>query len=312
MQTKINQSIFTQLNNTKHRAIQDGQFSLFPDKKQNTPAQDTEYWFFSDIYNIHNNKNTPTHNLDMNNIVSKNLVMPKKISNNKIELIPHDIQFLTDHTNTVKHAYTIGYHEYKHANDLQLTRYACWCLVKNHPNNAFSYTYFMSPIISENTTFNELEKLSYQFARPHARDTITKYNIYFNSLISKLNGDIKTFNYNKIVSFFNGHDSASLKFGHNIHDIHTPIFDYMGTLSLNYMINGMHIAIQTFNQSGSNPNKFTEILYKQLTNARQEMIRYTGIKPENDIQQTNITQVKKLLQQTENEFIKKYANIKLH
>ena len=313
MQSKINQHIFTQLNNTKHHAIQDGQFSLFPAEKQNTPAQDTEYWFFSDIYNIHNNKNTPTHNLNMNNIITKNLVMPKKITNNKTELIPCDMQFLGDHTNTVKHAYTIGQHEYKHANDLQLTRYACWCLVKNQPNNVFSYTYFISPIISENLSFQDMNLISYQFSRIPERTTLTKLNQHFNGIILDLNGVPAAINTKKIKSFFNDYAPQDLKSAYHITDTKSSILDYMGASSLSYFIDGLYNIVLKFrnNKHFKNIYQFEATMHQELTNARKKMILETGIKPEQDIQKTNITTVHKEQTRIENEFIKKYANINL-
>lgn len=313
MHTKTNQSIFTQLNNTKHRAIQDGQFSLFPDEKQNTPVQDTEYWFFSDIYNIHNNKTTETPNLDMNHIITKNLVMPKKTASNKIELVPHDTQFLADHTNTVKHAYNLGYHEYKHAKDLQLTRYACWCLVKNHTNNAFSYTYFISPIISENITFQDINSISYQFSRIPERATLARLNQHFNGIILNLNGTPAALNTKRIQSFFNNYTPQDLKSEHHITDTKSSILDYMGATSLSYFIDGLHdiISKSHTNKYFRNIYQFEATMHQELINARKKMILETGIKPEQDIQRINITTVQKEQKHIENEFIKKYANIKL-
>ena len=307
-----NQHTFNNLNQTKHRLVKDGQYSIFPESKPDTEKQNTEYWFFSDIYNTYNDETTPTYNLDMNKIVEKNLVKPEKRTAKSIKLIPCNTHFFNDHVQTIKHAYKLGYHEYKKANDLQLTRYACWCLIKNIPDNAFSYTYFMSPAIKENITFAELEKISYQFARPYARDKITKINSMLNGLTNALNSNIKTLNYNKILSFFNNYDSAALKIRHNITDIHTSIFDFMGTHSLNYMCNGIQNTFSNIGNAHKNINKFAEELHKQLIIARQEMINATGIYPENDIYKTTIDKVKQELKQTEIEFIKNYANIKLH
>ena len=312
MKTQINQYTFNQLNQTKHRLVQDGQFSLFPHTHPDTAKQDTEYWFFSDIFNIYNNETTPTDNIDMTHTIKKNLYMPIDLSKNKTTLVPCDMDFLYKHIAQVKHAYKLGHHEYKRANDLQMTRYTCWCLSKFFGDQNFSYTYFMSPIIQQNMTFEMIEKLSYQFSRPYARDLLAKYSQRFNGLICELKGDLSIMNNKKIRSFFNGHDSKSLKATYGITSHQASILDFMGTYSLEFMTNGLSKAIMQFSKKNKNIYQFEEIMNQELIKARQDMITQTGIKPENDIYKTTTDKVKRELQNTENKFIKKYAQIKLH
>ena len=308
-----NLETFDSLNNTRHRIIQDGQFSLFPKMQSNTPKQDSEFWYFSDIYNIYNDEYAPTYNLDMNKMVQQNLVKPKIASAKKIELTPCTPDFFNNHTVQVKHTFKMGATEYKKANDLQLSRYACWCLAKTIQDNMFSYTYFMSPIIQENITFKDLGYISYQFARVQQRAILTKLNQRFNGIIKTFNGTPATLNIKKLQSFFDNLYPQSLKYTHGINDTKSSILDYMGANSMGYLIDGLYTTLFTANQPNKCRNiyQFEQLMHNNLTNARREMINTTGTKPENDIHKINIATVQSELNRIETEFIKKYANTKL-
>ncbi|MBR3782705.1 MAG: hypothetical protein IKL14_04960 [Alphaproteobacteria bacterium] len=308
-----NTETFDSLNNTRHRIIQDGQFSLFPEMQSDTPKQDSEYWYFSDIHNTYNNENTPIYNIDMNSIAEKNIYMPTDLTKNHIKLVPCNFDFLQSHTKPIKHAYKMGNIEYKKATDLQLSRYACWCILRHTPDNMFTYTYFISPAIKENITFDELENISYQFARAPERSVLTRLNQRFNGIVTKLNGTAKILNTQKIKTFFDNHNSQTLKSAYGITDTKLSLLDFMGANSMHYMIDGLSatLSIASNPKRCTNINQFEEIMYNQLNKARQEMIQQTGIKPENDIQKTNIISVQKELHRAENEFIKRYSNTKL-
>ena len=308
-----NLETFNSLNNNKHHIIQDGQFSLFPEIQSNTPKQDSEFWYFSDIYNIYNDEYAPTYNLDMNKMIQQNLVKPKIISAKKIELTPCTPDFFNNHTAQVKHTFKMGATEYKKANDLQLSRYACWCLAKTIQDNMFSYTYFMSPIIQENITFKDLGYISYQFARVQQRAILTKLNQRFNGAINTFNGTPAALNTKKLQSFFDNLYPQSLKYTHGINDTKSSILDYMGANSMGYLIDGLYTTLFTANQPNKCRNiyQFEQLMHNNLTNARREMINTTGTKPENDIHKTNIATVQSELNRIETEFIKKYANTKL-
>ena len=308
-----NLETFDSLNNTRHRIIQDGQFSLFPKMQSNTPKQDSEFWYFSDIYNIYNDEYAPTYNLDMNKMVQQNLVKPKIASAKKIELTPCTPDFFNNHTVQVKHTFKMGATEYKKANDLQLSRYTCWCLAKTIQDNMFSYTYFMSPIIQENITFKDLGYISYQFARVQQRAILTKLNQRFNGIIKTFNGTPATLNIKKLQSFFDNLYPQSLKYTHGINDTKSSILDYMGANSMGYLIDGLYTTLFTANQPNKCRNiyQFEQLMHNNLTNARREMINTTGTKPENDIHKINIATVQSELNRIETEFIKRYSNTKL-
>lgn len=309
-----NQSIFEQLNKTKHSIIKDGQFSLFPNEIPNNPKLDSEYWYFSDIYNTYNKDYTPTYHIDMKRTLQKNLYMPDNQSHKTLKLVPCDYTFLSNHSNEIKHAYKLGYHQYTRANDLQLSRYACWCLLKTAPDKMFSYTYFVSPIIKENISFSELEKISYQFARPYSRANLANSNRIFNGIICKLNTNPETINVKKIKLFFDGHNTQTLKAAYHITDPKISILDHMGAHSMEYLTKALDkTAFQADNpKKCKNANQFEMILLENLNQARQDMIRQTGIKPEDDIQKLNLSSVQHELKLIETEFIKRYAVKKLH
>lgn len=308
-----NSETFNSLNKNKQHIIQDGQFSLFSETHPDTPKQDSEFWYFSDLYNTYNNKETPTHNIDMNGIAEKNIYMPTELTKNHIKLVPCNYDFLQSHTKIIRHTYKLGNQEYKKANDLQLSRYACWSILKHTPDNMFTYTYFMSPIIQKNITFKDLEYISYQFARVQQRAILTKLNQRFNGVIKTFNGTPTILNTKKLQSFFDNLHPQSLKYAHGINDTKSSILDYMGTDSMSYLIDGLYTTLFTANHPGKcrNTYQFEQLMHNNLANARHEMINTTRIKPENDIHKINIATVRTELNRIENEFIKKYANIKL-
>ena len=307
-------TIFETLNAKRHRIDEDTQFSLFPDLCANTPTIHSEYWYYSDLHNLYGNQYFPVAP-NMNAHTWENLFMPspKKSTRATPQLIPTALPFYDGHVATIRHEYTLDHISYKHAKDLRLSRYACWCMSRQNPAMIFSRTYFISPIINPRMKFDEMRHLSYQFARVHLREKLTNYEKIIAGILKTHNADFRQFNHAMTRALFYNYSANDLKDIHRIQiKPNDPLANYMGAATLNARINAIHNAVEHFKRA-TKPNlaTFEQILYHELINARVREIHDTSIRPEQDIFPTPISQVQSQLMRTERDFILKYGNEKI-
>lgn len=303
--------IFETLNNQRHTCADGTQLDMFTPTKTSATTN-AEYWLYSDLYNLFGGAYIPLYPTIPHHTWN-NLVMP--IGNkNHPEMTRPTADFYNGHIATIHHPYKIGPHTtVKKGTDQELSRYACWCMTRNNPNMIFARTYFISPTIHPNMSFDNMEKLSYQFARVGLREQLKAYEKQIGGILNKTSGHFSLFNHNMTRAFFYGYDATTLK---EIYKIpaksNDPISNYMGAGSLHARICALRDAIAEFNLSKStSANVFDEILHKHLTAQRIKLIRETDIRPEQDIFTTPISQVKSQLNHAELDFIKQYSKIKI-
>ncbi len=306
--------IFETLTQKKQRPCATNQFELFPELCADTDPTNTDYWYYSDLYNLFGPAYTPIEP-NMNVHVWQNLVMPtpQKSKRSFPQLASTTLDFYNQHIATIRHEYTIGKTKFKNAKDLKVSRYAAWCLCRQNPYMIFARTYFISPAISENLSFQEICRHSYQFARIYLRQQLSSREKTFNAIIHNLHGDHNTLNQISTNAMFDGISIRELK---NINHIqnkpHDPLSNYMGAATLNARTIAIDNTIRRFNQSNIKTiDALCEILYDELTHQRIKTTTDTGIRPTNDIFSIHISQVQSLLMRTERDFILKYSDTRV-
>lgn len=306
--------IFDTLNAKRHRIDEDTQFSLFPDICANTPSIHSEYWYYSDLHNLFGEPYFPIAP-NMNAHAWENLVMPitTKQQRGTPQLTRTDLEFYKDHVATYRHEYTLDHNTYKNAKDLQLSRYACWCMSRNNPAMIFSRTYFISPVINPRMSFDDMKNLSYQFARVYLRDKLTYYEKIIAGILKRHNVNFRQFNHTMTRTLFCNYGANDLK---DIHGIqikpNDPLANYLGAATLDARTNALARTIEKFKHTQTqNIATFEQIAHSELLNARFQEIHNHNIRPEQDIFQTPISQIQSKLVRTERDFILKYSKEKL-
>ncbi len=304
-------AIFETLNKKKQHPCATSQFELFPELCADTDPTNTDYWYYSDLHNLFSPDHMPLEP-NMNVHVWQNLVMPvpQKSKRSFPQLTPTTLDFYNQHTATIRHEYSIGQTKFKNAKDLKISRYAAWCLCRQNPYMIFARTYFISPAISENLTFQEICHYSYQFARVYLRQQLSARERIFNAIIHKLHGNHSILNQISTNAMFDGINIRELK---NINSIqnkpHDPLSNYMGAATLNARTTAINNTIKRFDLSKIKTiDTLYEILYDELTHQRIKTTNDIGIRPSNDIFPTNVSQIQSQLMRTERDFILKYAN----
>ena len=296
--------IFYELNQTRHHDTRWQQPSLF----QETPTNLThEYWLYSDLHNIFGKQAFST-NKRMEDIERMEDIVREKL------ILPDDCDtpaFKLQHYDKIHHEFKLGYRTYKDATDLKLSRYACWSLLKHSRNNVFAQTYFLSPVIANNIDYNTLYDTASEFARIGPRQDLADAEKKLSKILASLHANIPEFYNSTSIALFNGITSEEIKEAHHIQNKkNDPIANYMSRHTLHARIAALYRAFILFNneeRTNKTHIRLNEILCNELFNERVDMINKTGRRPEQDIKTTHIDNVKKELQNAEQEFIKKYS-----
>ena len=306
MASKIYESTYRILQSTKHRVNENIQPILFP---TDTELNDTEYWLFSDLYNLFGESYVGKHDNIMDTVLEN--IHPTDFKSvypqtpNGIAQPKTFESFYTDHAVKINHDYIInsifGNTLRKNGPDAKLTRYACWKILQPWGRMIFAQLYFMNPGIK----FTELYNMSYKFARIYQRNALTQSNKIINGIAHRNNANMRQFNNMLHRAFFYTSDINTIK---DYYNIRGKIYDYMGVHSLLARRNALNRAISKLDENPNmNFNKFTEILYTELINNRVKMIQQTNRPPEQDISQKSISQLTGELKKMERKFINKFA-----
>lgn len=301
--------IFHELNQTRHHDTRWQQLNIF----QETPTNLThEYWLYSDLHNIFDEQAFPT-NKRMEDQVFPTNKRKEDIVREKL-ILPDDCDtpaFKLQHYDKIHHEFKLGYRTYKDATDLKLSRYACWSLLKHSRNNVFAQTYFLSPVIANNIDYNTLYDTASEFARIGPRQDLADAEKKLSKILASLHANIPEFYNSTSIALFNGITSEEIKEAHHIQNKkNDPIANYMGRHTLHARIAALYRAFILFNneeRTNKTHIRLNEILCNELFNERVDMINKTGRRPEQDIKTTHIDNVKKELQNAEQEFIQKYS-----
>ena len=300
--------IFETLNQQKHIIDWAGQESLFPELRKPTKNIHAEYWLYSDLHDLYGELYFPSQT-NWQTYAQSQIVQPA-IPKNRL----HTIQ-LTDPWPSFTNEHIVPAHEIhpdtKKQSDVAMTRYACWCATRRNPAMIFSRTYFILPTI---TDFTELYNTSYQFARVYLRNELATQEKNLAGVLKQLHANHQQFNHQTVQrAFFYGYSADEIKSAHRIViKPNDPLANYMGPASLHAKACAISNTLHRFGMSRRASLEVLKIImHEELTKERVRTIQTTGLRPEQDIHQTHILDVRNRLHQTEQEFIRKYHNIKL-
>lgn len=310
MSKKSLQNDFQFLQENIHHLNDDYKNTLPLDTLKDQQQNDSEYWLFSDLYNLFGYQYVGYHNNIIDTIgntitFTDYQKLPKKNSEN-IARAPNFHNFYSGHVVSIINDYKINDDfgnttNKKNGADARLSRYACWKIMKQWANMIFAQLYFMTP----DATFEKIYNAAYKFSRIYQRKELKHAEKTVNGIAYHNHADMPKFNTFMHRAFFYTADLDSLKSTYNISG---TILDYMGSQSLMSRRYALIKAINVYDQRKNMPfNTFTDILYNELIAARVAMIKSTGRRPESDISNKPVYKVASELKQLEQEFIKKYA-----
>ncbi|MBE6461959.1 MAG: hypothetical protein E7006_03935 [Alphaproteobacteria bacterium] len=305
-----NDIIFNKLNEGRHTtAATLQQLDMFSDIPTPTNTTPTEYWYYSDLHNLFGETSFPTTPAPK----KAQLHTWQKMYAPQVSSTTTQTNLYNSHTEITYRSFFLGGTHFKNAQDIKLSRYACWCLSRNNPSLAFARAYFLAPVITPNATLKDIQNYSYQISRIHLRETLKQYEKNLAGILNRYHADFSRFNHSMTMGFFYGYSANDLKNHYNIPSRNNdPLANYMGCFSLYARINALHKTIYRFNTSPvKNAETIYSILHQELIQERVNMLKKHGIAPEQDIHSTSVTKVESQLKQTEKEFIKKFANQKL-
>lgn len=300
---------FNFLQNHVHRVSDDYADRLPLPEELINKNNNTEYWLFSDLYNLFGYPYVGLHNNIIDTIgttikFSDFQKLPQKNSD-KVLRAPNFQTFYSGHVVSIINNYDIKNPnttiQKQNGQDARLTRYACWSILKQWPNMIFSQLYFIMP----DTNFETLYNTAYKFARLYQRAELTRAEKIVNGIAHRNKSDMRQFNSAMHRAFFYTADLDIIKANYGIKG---TVFDYMGSRSLMMRQKALNKVINAYNL---NPKMsfgaFYELLYQELVNARVSMINTTGRTPESDISRKSIGRIASELKKMEREFINKYA-----
>lgn len=302
-------SLYNFLQSHIHRVSDDYADRLPLPEESINKNNNTEYWLFSDLYNLFGYPYLGSHKNIVDTVgatikFSDYQKLPQKNSE-KILRAPNFYSFYSAHVVSIINSYDInspnGVIQKQNGQDARLSRYACWTLLKQWPNMIFPQLYFIMP----NADFDSVYSAAYKFSRIYQRNELTRAEKILNGIAHRNKSDMRQFNAAMHRAFFYTADLDTLK---NMYGIKGTIFDYMGSRSLMARQNALNDVINKYNLNPKMSfHAFSDMLYQELVNARVRMIKSTGRTPENDLSRKSVNQVSSELKKMEREFINKYA-----
>lgn len=296
-------TVFNTLEQKKHFINETEKYSLFPNPATNI---DTEYWLFSDLYNLYKtpyfyySEETPNqiwHALNNINLLQKNT-----------------FNLYQDHITNIYHNYTIndyqGTKDILNGQDFKLSRFACWALLHEWDNLIFSQLYFIQP----NLKYEDIVKQAKYFSRIYLRKNLAKQEKIVNAIAYRNHADMRHFNNSLHKAFFYSWDTDVIKtnMGIPVKD-NDPIANYMTSYSLHKKTTALRKAIA---QNDENPNisfdRFQQILIEELNKARKNLILTTNKSPEQHISKSHINKVKSDLKKLEKNFLNQVTSMKIN
>ncbi len=306
MASNFHELMFNKLKQSTHSVGENAFLPLFGDTQN---INNSEYWLFSDLYNIFNGAYVGNHQ-SIYATVQENISFPefKKLTNNKKTPQSEQIsfaQFCDSHCIQITNNYAIknpsGTIAKKNGPDAKLSRYACWKIISPWPATLFAQLYFLIP----HASFTDLYTTAYKYSRIYQRNELARANKIVNGIANRNHADMRQFNNLLHRAFFYSSDINSIK---ENYDISGKIYDHMGARSLTYRKNAMYRAIKQLDENSKIKfARFTDILYAELVNARIRMIQQTGIAPEHDISRRPIAQIASEFKKLQQQFVKQYA-----
>lgn len=297
-------TVFNTLEQKKHFINETEKYSLFPNPATNI---DTEYWLFSDLYNLYKtpylyySEETPNQIWHAINSISK--------ANNSNKTF----SLYQDHIISIYHDYKIkdyqGTKNILNGQDFKLSRFACWALLHEWDNLIFSQLYFLQP----DKKYEALAKQAKYFLRISLRKNLAKQEKIVNAIAYRNHADMRHFNNSLHKAYFYSWDTDVIKSNMGIPiKENDPIANYMTAYSLHKKTIALRNAIS---KNDTNPHisfeTFQQILIEELYKARKNIILTTNKSPEQLISKNHITKVKSELKKIEKDFFNKAQEMKI-
>ena len=294
---------FHELNQTRQHETRGQQLDLF--QPVTSLNKTSEFWFFSDLHNLFGEKAFPTTQAKEKTAHEK-IIYPYSAK----PTIQQQFDFCTGHYDRINHQFKQDYINFQNALDLKLTRYACWSFLKHDPRTVFAQTYFISPVIKPDMDFDTLNPIAAEYQRINPRKDVSSAESKLAGILKAYHANYKDFYNSTSLALFNGQTYHDIKDMHRIpHKDGDTLLNYMGRYTLHARITAIYRAINRFNaETNKTIIRLDEILCDELYNQRVEMINQTGMRPEQNISIRHIKQIEKHKNNTEQEFIKKYAH----
>ena len=250
MDKKINSEIFQTLNRTRQTIpLPDTQLELFQMAPSAPQSEKSDYWFYSDLHNLFGETIFPSQP-SMQIHAYDRIIMPYEIfpKQNPEYTYAQKTQFYDNHIGKINRAYKLDYKVFHNARDIQLSRYTCWCFTNQRPHMIFARTYFLSPTIKENMTFEEITKTSNHFQRIYWRNRLSEKESRLSGIIKSLNGNFRDFYHQTSPYLYGGLSGSNIrnKLGFYIPE-NESLLDYMGLHTLIARNNAINRAIDTTN-----------------------------------------------------------------
>ena len=312
MDKKINSEIFHTLNRTRQTpTLPDTQLELFQMAPIVDQTENSDYWFYSDLHNLFGETIFPSQP-SMQLHAYDRIIMPYEIfpKQNPEYTYAQKAQFYDDHIGKINRAYKLGYDIFHNARDIQLSRYACWCFTKQRPHMTFAQTYFLSPTIKENMTYEEIANTSNEFQRIYWRNKLSEKESRLSGIIKSLNRNFPDFYHQTSPYLYGGLSGSDIK---NKLDFYIPenetLLDYMGLYTLIARTNAIGRAIDTYNhQSNKSLQTLQMMLRYELASERTKMIKAINCAPEQEFSEKSVQKIKQQLEKIEKQFVQTYAN----
>ena len=307
---------FHELNKKRQKTSPpDFQLELFqmPPIDPQTPKSD--YWYYSDLHNILGEILFPiTPSMQFH--AYDRLILPYNIDPSYEKYFPKSraSQFYTQHIDRTKRAYKLHSHNpdisdtlLHNAYDTMLSRYACWCFAKDR--STFARAYFISPLLKENITFEELQQYSTEYYRIYLRPKVSELENQLSGAIKGTGANFRDF-YNQTNPYlFGGMTHADVKaLNPEYISQDDTLLDYMGKHTLRARFCALRRTLDTYRHHPiKTAQTLRNLLIQELSIERGRMIHKAGIAPEQDILSTQVQKVASQLNKIEKQFVKQYA-----
>ena len=298
------QQYIESLDRLKHRVGENAQWTLFPEPGDPTPDDNTEYWIWSDLYNL-----AGAFLFDM--VDDPRQYIWDAFDFETARRIPQlknysCSQILSRHVCFFDHDYRLdmpgGCVMRTNAPDARVSRYAFYSMISKKFENPLG-NLMRAYLINTDGNIQKTDFIANQFARVRYRDNLSQLERVAFGIAHKNNISPRQLTAAAHRAFYSGTSIAAIKAAHRISARdNDPIANYMGAKSLRMRTTGLAHAIRQYDDGRGRMN-FERIMCHNMYVARNEMIKHFHTRPECDISRDAISATRTKLKQMENEFI---------
>ena len=192
--------------------------------------------------------------------------------------------------------------------DAEMSRYACWTLVKEIDGCSpmeFYQEYFLAP----NSSFETIHFNARATSRIALRDFEKKYQKQLSGIVYKFHGNYSVLNREITQWFFGNLNAADIQYHYHLNES-KPLADYMNDRLLDAYGRLLQSIVNKYDESDGvrTYNMLRNIAYRESVAARRN---FMFGKPENNFETSSIADVERQLKKRESEFAQQYINSKV-